>query len=84
MYSTGTEFYKLIGEAQRRRESVNTAAETAGQVKDMIESWTPFKVKRISLKHGEELTIVARATKHNRGNDNEDRTGVATQKAVRA
>ncbi len=68
MYSTGTEFYKLIGEAQRRRESVNTAAETAEHAKDMIESWTPFKVQRISLKHGEELTIVGKKIDERGGN----------------
>lgn len=62
MYSTGTEFYKLIGEAQRRRERIDTAADTAETAKDLVESWTPIHVERISLKHGSEMTIVGRLT----------------------
>jgi hypothetical protein len=60
--STGTHFYKLLAEAQRRRESEPTAAETADHVKGVIESWTPLHVERITLKHGVDMIVVGKLT----------------------
>lgn len=62
MYSTGTEFYKLIGEAKRRKDSVNTSADIAQNAKDLVESWTPIKVVKLELIHGVDMTIVGRLT----------------------
>ena len=61
MYSTGTDFYKLIGQAQECG-SVNTAADIADNVKDAIESSTPMRVVRMTLKHGVDMIVVGRIT----------------------
>ena len=59
MYSTGTEFYKLIGQAQEGK-GMNTAADIADNVKDAIESNTPFRVVRMSLEKGVDMTVVGK------------------------
>lgn len=57
MYSTGTDFYKLLDEAHGRKERVNTAAEIAEHAKDLVESWTPIHVLSMTLK-GSEMAMV--------------------------
>ena len=67
MYSTGTEFYKLIGQAQEDK-GINTAADIADNVKEAIESNTPIRVVRMTLKHGVDMTVVGRINKPRKGN----------------
>ena len=60
MFSTGTDFYKLIGQAQE--DKPNTAADIADNVKEAIESNTPIHVVRMTLKHGVDMTVVGKLT----------------------
>ncbi len=57
MYTTGTEFYKALAEAQGKRKSINTAADTAEQVVEVVERHTPFKVKSVILERGCDMTM---------------------------
>ncbi len=61
-YSTGTKFHKLIGQAQEARDSVNTAADVADNVKNAIESNTPFRVVRMTLAKGVDMIVVGKLT----------------------
>lgn len=56
MYSTGTEFSKALSEAMNQTP-INTAADMAENAKELIESWTPFRVKRLTLTGRKDLTL---------------------------
>lgn len=58
MYSTGTEFAKVLSEAINR-QPLNTAAAQAENAKELIESWTDLDVERITVKGKSKLVIIA-------------------------
>ena len=56
MYSTGTDFYKLIAAAQNAKE-INTAADVAAKAKELIHSWTPLRVVKMIVIQTKEADI---------------------------
>ena len=56
MYSTGTQFNMALSDARQRQ--INTAADTAEYIKDMLTSWCGVsEVKLIQVSHGKKVKL---------------------------